>query len=117
VDANHRRSREAQLDPLAQHLVERAEAEPPELDHGEAMLGDPAAQQLGRLPAYSDERRHRLRGEAREREAEGGEGGGVEPLDVVDRHEHRPFAREGPQSAEERRCDRALVHGGLRLAE
>ena len=117
MDAQQGLARERPVEPVAQKPVQRADAERPRRQAPQ-LLGGHGALELGPLllvasPAR-EQQQHRRRLEPPQCEAERAGRSVVEPLDVVDRDQHRTVCGQQPQDVEdgepERACvDRALV--------
>ena len=93
--------RQGQAEPLAQHVAHRVEAQRP---HAQALeIGSERPLELSRRAgAPGEQEPHTLAGQAPRGEGDRVRGGAIEPLDVVDRDEHRLVRGEraqGPENA------------------
>ena len=114
ADPDDRRSGEGAAQPAGDHLAESAKAERPDLDALDAV--EPVQlQPLGAVPAvgfgaFGDEHPDATL-EPTGGERDDGLAGGVQPLHVVDGHDHRRVGREPVDQRQEGRRDHAFVGG------
>ena len=110
-----RRARERDAELVSQHRVEGTHAQRADLDPvhpvGQQTTGRLGAPLRARR-ARSHEQRDVLTSQAPDRELQKRAGWGVQPLQVVDRHEQRLLGRQQTQRAEEGRGQRPGIHLG-----
>ena len=111
------RSRQLQIEPPSEQVVQRAQAErsnpePLQPLFGERLLELERRREAGHLP-QRHQRGDRLVAQAAEGDLEHGRRGRVEPLDIVERDDHRTVLCERAQDVEQSDSDQARIRRSL----